>query len=152
MLRGMKSIKEEILAIYDDVETEVEVAMTPNRSKVLLKALAFVVTVVHFTICRFQDGIFFSGIVYAGHGWCGWVCLLLSCAWTAIILSAFTLWRLGLTPFKRPRWELLIPGAAFLLLFVSGLSRHAPDPMLSETLVGFGAALLLYLSLFVEHS
>ena len=145
-----ESIKRAISALYEDVEADVAVAMKPTKSKVLLMALTFVVTMVLFTICCFQDGVFFSGIAYAGRGWFGWFCLLLTCAWTAIILSTFTLWLLGLTTFKRPRWAYFAAGAAFLLLFLSGLSRHVPDPMLGEIGVGSVSALLFYLSLFVE--
>lgn len=146
----MKPIKKVIMAIYEDEKADVVVAMKPTKAKVLLMALAFIVTAVLFTICCLQDGVFFSGIIYAGHGWFGWVLLWLTCAWAAIIVCAFVLWLLGLSPLKRPRWAHFAAEAAFLLLFLSGLSRHVPDPMLGETLVGSGAGLLLYLSLFVE--
>ncbi len=41
-------------------------------------------------------------------------------------------------------------GVAYLLLFLSGLCRHLPNPMLGEMVVGSRAVLPLYLSLFVE--
>lgn len=146
----MNPIKEKILALYEEVETDVAEVTRPTKGKAILMVLTFMMTVALFTICCCQDGVFFSSIVYAGRGWFGWVCLFLACAWTAIIVSMFPLWLLGLTPLKRPHRAYFAAGMAFLLLFLSGLSRHVPDPMLGETLVGSGAALLLYLSLFVE--
>lgn len=146
----MGQISKMILSIYEDVEADVAIVVKPTKSKVGLMALSFAVTVVLFIICYLQKGVFFSGIVYAGHGWFGWICLWLSCMWTATILCAFVLWFLGLSPLKRPRWAYFAAGVAFLLLFVSGLSWHLPDPMLGEMLVGSAAALPLFLSLFVE--
>ena len=146
----MNPIKEKILAFYADEKADVAVAMKPTKAKVLLMALALIVTAVLFTICCSKDGVFISGIAYAGRGWFGWVLLWFTCAWTALIVCVSTFWLLGLTPLKRPRWELFAAGAAFLLLFLSGLSRYVPNPMLGEMLVGSAAALPLYLSLFVE--
>lgn len=146
----MNPIKEKILAFYEDEKVDAAVAMKSTKAKALLMAIAFIATATLFIICCTQGGVFFSGIVYAGRGWFGWVCLWFTCAWTALIVCVFTFWLLGLTPTKRPRWELFATGAAFLLLFVSGLSRHVPNPMLGEMLTGSAAALPLYLSLFVE--
>lgn len=146
----MNPIKEKILAFYEEEKADAAVSMKPTKAKVLLMALAFITATVLFTICCFQGGVYFSGIEYAGHGWLGWVLLWFTCAWTALIVCTFVLWLLGLTPLKRPRWAYFAAGATFLLLFLSGLSRHVPNPMLGEMLVGSAAALPLYLSLFVE--
>ena len=74
----MNPIKEKILAFYEDEKADAAVAMKPTKVKVLLTMLSFVVAMVLFTICCTQDGVFFSGIAYAGRGWFGWICLSLT--------------------------------------------------------------------------
>jgi len=81
---------------------------------------------------------------------CGGIALWFTCAWAATILSIVIMWFLGITPLKKPRWDYFGFGLAFLALFLSGLSRQVPSPVLGEMMVGAAATLLIYLGLFVE--
>lgn len=121
-----------------------------TRANAILYVMRLVVTVLVYAICCFHQGRFFSGIDYAGHGVWGWIGLWFTCAWAATILSIVVMWILGITPLKKPRWEYFGFGIAFSALFLSGLSKLAPSPVLGEMMVGSATALLLYLGLFVE--
>ena len=121
-----------------------------TRANVILYVMRLVVTVLIYAICCFQQGRFFSGIDYAGHGVWGWIGLWFTCTWAASILSIAVMWIIGITPLKKPRWDYFTFGLAFLALFLSGLSSHVPSPILGEIMVESAATLLIYLGLFVE--
>ena len=123
-----------------------------TRAHAILYVMRLVVTVLLFSICCFHQGRFFSGIDYAGHGVWGWIGLWFTCAWTATILSIVVMWFIKRTPLKMPRWDYWAFGLAFLVLFLSGLSRQVQNPALCEMMVGSATALLIYLGLFVENS
>lgn len=120
------------------------------KANALLYVMRLMVTVLIYAIRCFHKGRFFSGIDYAGYGVWGWIGLWFSCTWAASILSIAVMWIIGLTPLKKPRWDYLAFGLAFLALFLGGLSSHVPNPVLGEIMVGSAATLLIYLGLFVE--
>lgn len=122
------------------------------KANALLYVMRLVVTVLIYAICCFRSGRFFSGIDYAGYGVWGWIGLWFTCAWTATILSIVVMWFIKRTPLKMPRWDYWAFGLAFLVLFLSGLSRQVQNPALCEMMVGSATALLIYLGLFVEKS
>lgn len=122
------------------------------RANAILYVMRLVVTVLIYVVCCFHQGRFFSGIDYAGHGVWGWIGLWFTCAWAATILSIAVMWFLKLTPLRKPRWDYQAFGLAFLGLFLSGLSRQVPSPVLGEMMVGSAAAVLIYMGLFVGKS
>lgn len=127
-------------------------AVSPGRANVILYVIRLILTVVLFAICRWQHGVFFSGIDYYGHSIWGWIGLWFTCAWAACVLGMAALWLLKITPRRKPRWDYFAFGVAFLVLFVSGSSRQVPNPIVGEIGVGAAATLLLYVSLFREKS
>ncbi len=147
----LSKIKSAIFEVFEETAGQAK-PMRLSRSAMLLHMLSLVLTVVLFVICLKERGAFFSGIDYSCHGALGWIGLWISCVWAAYILSIFVFWLFGVTPLKRPRWDYFAFGIAFLVLFLSGLSRHVPSPCIGEVLVGSAATLLLYVSLFVEKS
>ena len=147
-----KRTKDRITRFYawvSETDTDLDV-MSPSKANVILYVMRLVVTVSCFVMCCTCHGRFFSGIDYAGHGVWGWIGLWFTCAWGATIQSIAVMWFLGVTPLKKPRWDYFGFGLAFLALFLSGLSRHVPSPILGEMMVGSAASLLIYLGLFVE--
>lgn len=137
--------------ICEDVDVDTPKALKPSQSKMVFMMLSFIVTVVLYVLCCSQKGVFFSGIYYSGHGPLGWICLWITCYCMSSLYCSFMLWFLGLTPQRKPRWGLFATGMAFFVLFVGGLSRHVPKPIIGELLIGSSAALLIYCSLFKLH-
>ena len=116
------------------------------RANAILYVIRLVVTLLLFIKCLLQHGRSIPGIDYSRHGILGWVGLWLSCAWMAVILSIIVLWMKA--PSRRPRWTYLALGSLFLVLFLSGVSRHTPNPNVGEILVGSAASLLFYTGLY----
>ena len=125
-------------------------AASPGRTNVILYVARLTLTVVLFAICYRRHGVFFSGIDYSGHSIWGWFGLWFTCAWAACIIGMAVLWLLKITPLREPRWDYFAFGVTFLILFMSGLSRQVPNPIIGEIGVGAAATLLLYVSLFSE--
>ena len=147
-----KRTKERITHFYEWVsktDADLEV-MPPSRANIILYVMQLVVTVSCFVMCCTWHGRFFSGIDYAGHGVWGWIGLWFSCAFAASIISMATMWVLKMTPRMKPRWDYFAFGIAFLVMFVGGVSRNVPNPVIGEISVGAATTLLLYVSLFTE--
>lgn len=123
-------------------------ARFPVRANAILYIMRLVVTLLLYIACLLRHGLSIPGIDYSGHGILGWVGLWISCAWMAVILSIIVLWILRIAPSRRPRWTYLALGSLFLVLFLSGVSRHTPNPNVGEILVGSAASLLFYIGLF----
>ena len=118
------------------------------RANAVLYLSTLTMTVLLFAICRFRHGRFFTGIDYSGQGVLGRIGLWFTCVWLSAIISILGLWSIGKNPLKKPRWKYLPLCVAFLVSFVSGLSRLTPNPMVGEILVGSVAAVLTYWTLF----
>ena len=118
----------------------------PGRANAILYIVRLVVTLLLYIVCLLRHGLSIPGIDYSGHGILGWVGLWLSCGWLAVILSIIVLWMIA--PSRRPRWTYLALGSLFLVLFLSGVSRHTPNPNLGEISVGSAASLLFYIGLY----
>ena len=123
-------------------------ARFPVRANAILYIMRLVVTLLLYIACLLRHGLSIPGIDDSGHGILGLVGLWISCAWMAVILSIIVLWILRIAPSRRPRWTYLALGSLFLVLFLSGVSRHTPNPNVGEILVGSVASLLFYIGLF----
>ncbi len=146
-----KRTKDSITRFFEWVsEPDDDLDVPLSGANFILYLMRLVFTVSYFVICCTWHGRFFSGIDYAAHGVWGWIGLWFSCAFVASIISMATMWVLKITPRMKPRWDYFAFGMAFLVLFVGGVSRHLPNPVIGEISVGAAATLLLYVSLFVE--
>ena len=82
-----------------------------------------------------QDGVFFSRIDYSGNGFLGWTGLLITSLMTGGICSILALRLLRCTARRKPSWKSFTLAILALLLFLSGIARHSPLPMISEMLL-----------------
>ena len=97
--------------------------------------------VVLFLICRGLDYHFFSGVYYSGSSLHLW----LPCVFLASTASIIIVWLIRRTTGK-PIWWLLVAGLVLLTVWLSGLARLLPWPILSDCVLGVLTANAVYWS------
>ena len=141
--------------MYKDAASEamVHAAPSPKAATKVLMALALILALFLFFVFAVPcKGIFPSGIDYSGHGFLGWAALFLSSACMATMVSVFVLWLFRGLPRRKPEWKYFAFAIVFMVLFVVGISRHVPDPIIGEVGCGACTVMALYLSFFCRKS
>lgn len=154
-------IRNRLLAWVDEAWKEAEeankrmdrVQKTDRRAlsrsiRILTGWISVAMGLILFFIYAGNGGIFASGIDYSGHGVWGMLALLLTCISLAGIVIMIFFWIIGYAPRKKLRRVCLPVAFTLLALFILGVARHSPAPILTELGSATASGLAFFIGLY----
>ena len=117
----------------------------------LIGVISVVIGLILFVIYAINGGVFESGIDYSGHGVWGMFALLLTSISLAGIVTMIFFWIIGYASQKKLRRICLPVAFSFLVLFILGVARHSPFPVLTELGCAMVSGMTFFLGLFAPE-
>lgn len=117
----------------------------------LIGVISVMMGLILFVIYVINGGVFESGIVYSGHGVWGMFALLLTSISLAGIVTMIFFWIFGYATQKKLRRICLPVAFSFLVLFILGVARHSPFPVLTELGCAMISGMAFFLGLYAPE-
>ena len=122
-----------------------------RRLSKLIGVISVVTGLILFVIYAMNGGVFESGIDYSGHGVWGMFALLLTSISLAGIVTMIFFWIFGFAPRKKLRRICLPVAFSFMVLFILGVARHSPAPVLTELGCAMISGMAFFLGLYAPE-